>query len=164
MGQAASHKVVRWLRGMMLRHMPLMITCREFEDFILDYLGNALPEQTLDRPVGGGAAAVEQARRRQQNRADAGGVNRDSPLRLFRIEVRRGRTVIDLTQPVACAGEVKNPFGGRRLAGVDVSDNANISKPLRLVTHDFLWRTCLFCAESNSLWSLSSRAGFSIAV
>ena len=29
----------------MLRHMPLMITCREFEDFILDYLENALPER-----------------------------------------------------------------------------------------------------------------------
>lgn len=35
--------LMRRLKGMMLKHMPLMITCREFEDFILDYLEDALP-------------------------------------------------------------------------------------------------------------------------
>ena len=34
---------MKWMRGMMLRHMPLMITCRQFEDFILAYLEGALP-------------------------------------------------------------------------------------------------------------------------
>lgn len=37
--------LMRWLKGMMLKHMPLMITCREFEDFILDYLEETLPER-----------------------------------------------------------------------------------------------------------------------
>ncbi len=35
----------RRMRGLMLRHMPLMITCREFEDFILAYLEGELPER-----------------------------------------------------------------------------------------------------------------------
>ena len=30
---------------MMLKHMPLMITCRQFEDFILAYLEGELPER-----------------------------------------------------------------------------------------------------------------------
>jgi len=42
-----SHKhgagVMRWLKGMMLKHMRGMITCREFEDFIADYLAGELP-------------------------------------------------------------------------------------------------------------------------
>ena len=36
---------VKWLRGMMLRHMPFMITCREFEDFILAYFEGDLPDR-----------------------------------------------------------------------------------------------------------------------
>ena len=36
---------MRWMRGMVLRHMPLMITCRQFEDFILAYLEGELPER-----------------------------------------------------------------------------------------------------------------------
>lgn len=34
---------MRRLRGMMMRTMPLMITCREFQDFIDDYLAASLP-------------------------------------------------------------------------------------------------------------------------
>ncbi len=34
---------ITWMRGMMLKHMPLMITCRQFEDFILAYLEGELP-------------------------------------------------------------------------------------------------------------------------
>ena len=34
----------RFLKGMMMRHMPEMITCAEFEDFILSYLEGTLPE------------------------------------------------------------------------------------------------------------------------
>ena len=30
---------------MMLKHMPLMITCRQFEDFILAYLEDELPDR-----------------------------------------------------------------------------------------------------------------------
>lgn len=33
----------RWMKGMMLKHMPLMITCAEFESFILAYLEDELP-------------------------------------------------------------------------------------------------------------------------
>lgn len=35
--------LLRWLKGIMLKHIYGMITCREFEDFILDYLDNTLP-------------------------------------------------------------------------------------------------------------------------
>lgn len=34
----------RFLKGMMMRHMPDMITCVEFEEFILSYLDHTLPE------------------------------------------------------------------------------------------------------------------------
>lgn len=33
----------RWMRGMTLKYMPLMITCRQFEEFILAYLESDLP-------------------------------------------------------------------------------------------------------------------------
>lgn len=33
---------LRWLKGFMQRHMYRMITCREFEDFITNYLDNKL--------------------------------------------------------------------------------------------------------------------------
>ncbi len=35
--------LMRWLKGMMLKHMHGMITCREFEAFIQDYLSAELP-------------------------------------------------------------------------------------------------------------------------
>ncbi len=38
-------RITRWMRGVMLNHMPWMITCREFEDFILAYLEGDLPEK-----------------------------------------------------------------------------------------------------------------------
>ncbi|WP_299622425.1 anti-sigma factor [Pelagibius sp.] len=31
------------MKGAMLRKLPLMITCREFEDFLLDYMEGSLP-------------------------------------------------------------------------------------------------------------------------
>lgn len=36
---------LRWMRGMMQKHMPLMITCQQFEDFILAYLEGELPKR-----------------------------------------------------------------------------------------------------------------------
>ena len=33
----------RWLKGQMLKHVHRMITCKEFEDFVLDYLDDDLP-------------------------------------------------------------------------------------------------------------------------
>ena len=36
-------RTVRSMRGAMLRYMPLMITCRQFEDFMIDYLEGDLP-------------------------------------------------------------------------------------------------------------------------
>ena len=38
-------RLMKLMRGMMLKHMPLMITCREFEGFILAYLEGELPER-----------------------------------------------------------------------------------------------------------------------
>ena len=35
--------IMRRMRGAMMKHMPLMITCVEFETFILDYLEGTLP-------------------------------------------------------------------------------------------------------------------------
>lgn len=37
--------LMRRLKGTMLKHVPGMITCREFEDFIMDYLEGELPER-----------------------------------------------------------------------------------------------------------------------
>lgn len=37
--------VRRWLKGLMLKHMHRMITCREFEDFVLRYLDGELTEK-----------------------------------------------------------------------------------------------------------------------
>lgn len=37
------NKFLRVMKGAMLRNLPLMITCREFEDFLLDYLEGNLP-------------------------------------------------------------------------------------------------------------------------
>ncbi len=34
--------IIRSLRAAMLRYMPLMITCRQFEDFIVEYLEDNL--------------------------------------------------------------------------------------------------------------------------
>lgn len=45
MAQSPRSGPMRWMRGMMLKHMPLMITCRQFEDFILAYLEEDLPER-----------------------------------------------------------------------------------------------------------------------
>ena len=37
---------MRWLKGKMLKHMHGMITCREFEEFVLSYLdGELTPKQ-----------------------------------------------------------------------------------------------------------------------
>lgn len=36
---------MRWMKGMMLKYMPLMITCVDFEDFIDEYLDGELPER-----------------------------------------------------------------------------------------------------------------------
>lgn len=41
--------LMRWLKGMMLKHMHNMITCREFESFVLDYLAGELPAAQLRR-------------------------------------------------------------------------------------------------------------------
>lgn len=36
-------RVARMAKGIMLRHGPMMMTCAEFETFILDYLSGRLP-------------------------------------------------------------------------------------------------------------------------
>jgi anti-sigma factor RsiW len=37
------YNIIRWLKGFMLKRMHGMISCKEFEDFILDYLDDELP-------------------------------------------------------------------------------------------------------------------------
>jgi anti-sigma factor RsiW len=36
---------MKWVRGMMFKHVPMMITCWQFEDFILAYLADELPDR-----------------------------------------------------------------------------------------------------------------------
>ena len=43
MSPDAGTGLMRWLKGMILKHMHGMITCREFEAFIHDYLAGELP-------------------------------------------------------------------------------------------------------------------------
>lgn len=35
----------RWIKGLMLKHTHRMLTCREFEEFVLDYMDGTLPER-----------------------------------------------------------------------------------------------------------------------
>ncbi len=42
MNNAHQGGIRRWLKGLMLKRMHKMITCREFEDFILHYLAGEL--------------------------------------------------------------------------------------------------------------------------
>ncbi len=39
----AFRSVWRWLRGLMFKYMHGMISCKEFEDFVLGYLDGELP-------------------------------------------------------------------------------------------------------------------------
>lgn len=41
--------IMRFMKGKMLRYMPYMITCLEFEDFIASYLEGDLPEEQMRR-------------------------------------------------------------------------------------------------------------------
>lgn len=41
--------LMRRLKGMMLKNMHGMITCKEFEDFMLDYLDGELPQRQRQR-------------------------------------------------------------------------------------------------------------------
>ncbi len=49
MGIKSGGGLMRWLKGMMLKHMHGMITCREFEDFIQDYLDGRLADASARR-------------------------------------------------------------------------------------------------------------------
>lgn len=37
-------RIWRYSKGLMLRNLPLMITCRQFDEFILDYIEGTLPK------------------------------------------------------------------------------------------------------------------------
>ncbi len=45
MTAAATSRLWRWIKGRMERHLPLMITCEEFEGFVLAYLEDELPQR-----------------------------------------------------------------------------------------------------------------------
>ena len=40
---ASMTSLQRWMKGVMLKSFPLMITCEEFEGFLFDYLEGSLP-------------------------------------------------------------------------------------------------------------------------
>lgn len=42
----AAPTIGRIAKGVMMTYTPMMITCRQFEDFIMDYLEDALPKKT----------------------------------------------------------------------------------------------------------------------
>lgn len=42
---AAKPSLARTVKGVMMAYMPMMITCEQFEDFIIDYLEGDLPEK-----------------------------------------------------------------------------------------------------------------------
>lgn len=45
MTRAAPSRLWRWIKGMMEKHMPMMITCEVFEGFVLAYLEDELPKR-----------------------------------------------------------------------------------------------------------------------
>ncbi len=45
MTRAAPTRLWRWIKGMMEKHMPMMITCEVFEGFVLAYLEDELPSR-----------------------------------------------------------------------------------------------------------------------
>lgn len=45
MKQGRTFGIRRWLKGFMLKRMHRMITCKEFEEFVLDYLDDQLPDR-----------------------------------------------------------------------------------------------------------------------
>ncbi|MGH1419041.1 MAG: anti-sigma factor family protein [Hyphomicrobiaceae bacterium] len=46
---AALTRAKRFMKGKMMRHLPGMITCVEFEEFIVSYLEGTLPEVELKK-------------------------------------------------------------------------------------------------------------------
>ena len=42
MNNSLMSRIMRWMKGQMMKRMHGMITCREFEDFILRYLDGEL--------------------------------------------------------------------------------------------------------------------------
>lgn len=45
MPKTQGYSLMRRLKGLMMKHMHGMITCREFEDFVLRYLDDELPQR-----------------------------------------------------------------------------------------------------------------------
>lgn len=40
-------RMMRKAKGLMFRNIPMMINCREFENFVIDYFEGSLPEQQV---------------------------------------------------------------------------------------------------------------------
>lgn len=47
MKDAQTGRLTRWFKGMMLKHVHSMITCKEFENFIQAYIDDELPKSQL---------------------------------------------------------------------------------------------------------------------
>src|SRR6185503_11099695 len=68
-------------------------------------------------------------------KCDASGVDRDAALLLFGIAVGFGRAFVDLADAVLGAAQEQHPLGDRRLAGVDMGDDADVADRLDLAGH-----------------------------
>ena len=44
-----NNKLIRWMKGLMLKYMYGMMTCKEFDDFMIDYSGGELSAQQYTR-------------------------------------------------------------------------------------------------------------------
>ena len=65
-------------------------------------------------------------------------VNRDPPLGLLAVEVGDGRAVIDVPHAMGHARIKQDAFGGRRLPGINVSDDADVANLFNGGSHGWL--------------------------
>ncbi len=47
MGQNGFKRLVKRVRGLAYKHVPMMISCREFEDFVIAYFEGYLPRRQV---------------------------------------------------------------------------------------------------------------------
>ena len=60
----------------------------------------------------------------------------DASLRLFRIEIGLGGSIINVSHPVRSPRVIKDSLGRGRLSGIDMSNNANVSDRFNCARHE----------------------------
>ncbi len=66
---------------------------------------------------------------------NGGGVDSDAALLLFFVEVSFCGAFVDFTEAMRCPGAVEHSLCHRRLTGIDVSDDADVSECLQFASH-----------------------------